>query len=147
MPVIPKIAGSVSILASLHDIHKTAMIYSKQEYNKAMGNNVVASSIGSQKADYVSFKDAQRKEWTQDQQFFYGIKETFASIRGYFKGAVQGIARYFPKFLLSAISIIPRNKGKVLSYISTVALAGLELWDYYRHGAGIFEKTDYLERK
>ncbi|MBR2069311.1 MAG: hypothetical protein IJ877_06065 [Candidatus Gastranaerophilales bacterium] len=147
MPVIPKIAGTASIIASLYDIHKTAMIYSKQEYNKAMGDTVVASSIGNQKADNVSFKDAQRKNWTAKHHFLSNANETIASVKGYVKGAVQGIIRYIPKFALATLAIIPKTRCKTLAYLSTVALAGMEAWDFLRHGTGLFERTDYLERK
>jgi len=149
MPIIPKIAGCASILSSLDDIHKTAMIYSRQEYKKAMGDKVVACSIGNQKADYVSFKDAERKNWTNRKNFFSGLYEISASIKGYLKGALQGAARYFPKFILSILAIIPSKTSKVknLSYISAAALAGLELWDYIKNGTGVFEEKNYLTRK
>ena len=147
MPAIPKIAGIASILASLNDIHKTAMVYARQEGNKTMANNIISCSLGSQKTDYISFKDAQRKNWTKQQGFFFGTKEIFASIGGYINGALQGVARYAPKLVLSAMAIIPKTKAKTLSYVSTVALACLEVWDYCRHGTGVFEKTDYLDRK
>ncbi|MBQ8476213.1 hypothetical protein IJ531_04035 [bacterium] len=145
MPVIPKIAGTASVLASLYDIHKTALIYSKQEYNKVMGDTVVASSIGNQKADNVSFKDAQRKNWTEQHHFLSGANETLASVKGYVKGAAQGFVRYIPKFAAAALAIIPKNKP--ISYLSTVVLAGMEIWDFLRHGTGLWEKTDYLKRK
>ena len=147
MPVIPKIAGATSILASLHDIHKTAMIYSRQEQNKAEANCILAKSLGGQKADYISYKDAKRKNWTERTRFFSGVDEGIASAKGYIKGAIDGIIRYIPKFVLSAVAIIPKDRGKTLSYISTIALAGYEIWDYLRYGTGLFEKTDYLERK
>ncbi len=147
MPAVPKIAGSISILASLNDIHKTAMIYSRQEYNKAMGDKVVACSIGNQKADFLSFKDAQRKNWTDKNHFFAGISETFGAIKGYCKGAAEGIIRYSPKLALAALAIIPKTKAKTLSYISTVALMGVEIWDFLRNGTGLFERDNYLSRK
>ena len=147
MPIIPKIAGATSIITSLGDIHKTALLYSKQEKNKATGNYILASSIANQKADFVSFKDAQRKNWISGQHLFVSIDEIFASAKGYFKGVIQGIERYLPKFALAILAIIPKDKGKKLSYISTIALAGVEIWDFLKNGTGLFEKGDYLKRK
>ena len=151
MPVIPKIAGGASVLASIYDIHKTAMIYSRQEYNKAMGDSVVSCSIGNQKADHVSVKDANRKNWMDQNHFMSGWNEGCASVRGYFKGMAQGIVRYLPKFILAAIAIIPKKTDKKLlnaiPYLSTIALACVEAWDFYRNGTEFFEKTDYLKRK
>ena len=146
MPVIPKIAGSVSILSSLNDIHKTAMIYSGQERKKAMGDTVVACSIGNQKANNVSYKDAQRKNWINSKNFFSGTCEIAASAKGYFKGAAQGIARYLPKLALALAAIIP-SKSKILAYTSTILLAGAEIWDFLVNGTGLFEEKNYLKRK
>jgi len=160
MPLIPKIAGATSLISTINDIHKTGVIYSKQEKNKAMGNNVLSCSIGNQKADYVSFKDAKRKNWSEKYLFFSGLKEDFASVKGYFKGIGEGIVRYIPKLILAAGAIIPKNKTvdlkdgtKQLSkiskfaYISAIGLAIYEAWDYLRYGTELFEKKDYLERK
>ncbi len=147
MPVIPKIAGAASLISTIKDIHQTGMVYSRREKNKTMGNNVLSCSIGNQKADYLSFKDAKRKNWTEQNLFFSKIKEDFASVKGYFKGTTEGIVRYAPKIALIAGAIIPKNKGQKLSYISTIGLALYEIWDYLRHGTGIFERTNYLDRK
>ncbi len=147
MPIVPKIAGSASLISSLVDIHKTALIYSKREHNKVMGDNVVAISLGNQKADYISFKDAQRKNWFNKRGLLSSVREDFAAVKGYCKGAIQGIVRYIPKIALSALAIIPSAKHKTLSYVSTIALAVVEAWDFVRYGSGMFEKTDYLERK
>ena len=147
MPIVPKIAGAASLITAINDIHKTGVIYSKQEKNKTMGNNVLSSSIGNQKADYVSFKDAKRKNWTENRMFFSGIKEDFASAKGYLKGSKEGTLRYIPKLLFIAGAIIPNVKGKTISYLSTAALAVYEIWDYLRNGTGLFEKNDYLNRK
>ena len=147
MPIVPKIAGITSTVASIRDIHKTAMIYSKEEYRKAMGNAVVSKSIGNQKADYISYKDAQRKNWSTQHLLFSGTKETIASIKGYFKGAFRGIIRYLPKFILAAGAIIPKDKGSIISYASTAALGAVELWDFLKNGTGLFERRDYLNKK
>ena len=147
MPIIPKIAGATSLISSLDDINKTALIYSKQEKNKAVGNNILSCSIANQKADYVSFKDAQRKNWFAQRCLFININEIAGAVKGYFKGAVYAIDRYLPKIALSLMAIIPKEKGKKLSYISTVALAGVELWDFLKNGTGMLEKSDYLNRK
>lgn len=158
MPIIPKIAGSLSVISSLKDIHETALIYSQQEYQKEAGNETVAISIGNQKADFVSFKDARRKNWVSRQSIFSGFTPAMASIKGYCKGAFQGISRYFPKFVLAALSIIPsskvkpdakglRAKSKELSYISAIALALYEAYDFLKNGTELFERRNYLERK
>ena len=164
MPVIPKAAGITSVISSLYDIHKTALIYSQKEYNKVAGNSVIACSIGNQKANHISYKDAQRKNWTNQNNFFIGIKEAFASVKGYIKGAFDGFIRYIPKLGLAALAIIPSGSkavangtkenilktalhSKKLPYIATMALAGIEIWDYLKNGTGLFERTNYLERK
>ena len=162
MPLIPKVAGTASLLSTIKDIHKTAMIYSTREYNKASGNETLAISIGNQKADYVSFKDAQRKNWVNENQYFTGLPQAYASVKGYFKGAVQGITRYLPKFVLSALAIIPKsnptmgsnkivnaikNSGKTVSYASAILLAGYEIFDFLKNGTELFERRNYLERK
>ena len=153
MPIAPKIAGIASVVSSINDIHKTAMIYSDQEKNKAMGDTLIACSIGNQKADYISYKDAQRKNWANKNNFFSGVNEFTSSLKGYFRGVAEGVTRYFPKFILAALAIIPKStKGKSTvgmktSYISAIALAGYEIWDFLANGTGLCEKTDYLKRK
>lgn len=162
MPVIPKIAGSLSVLSTIKDIHNTAMIYSTQEYRKAASNETLSISIGNQKANYISQKDAKRKNWVNERQMFSGVAQATASLKGYLKGMMQGITRYIPKFGLAALSIIPsgkvnknakglfkifKTKGKEISYISAIALAGYEIFDFISNGTELFEKRNYLERK
>lgn len=147
MPVIPKIAGGASLLSTIVDIHKTAMIYARQENGKAKGDIILATSVGNQKADYISFKDAQRKNWCNKKRLFHSIKEDFAAVKGYFKGIVEAGIRYLPKIALSAAAIIPKAKNSTFAYISTVALAAWEAWDFVRYGTGLFERKNYLKRK
>ncbi len=147
MPTVTKIAGGVSLVSTIVDMHKTAMIYARQENNKAKGDIIVATSIGNQKADYISAKDAQRKNWCNKKRLFHSVKEDFAAIKGYFKGIIEAGIRYIPKIALSLASIIPKAKNSKLAYVSTVALALWEAWDFIRYGTGLFEKKDYLKRK
>lgn len=162
MAIIPKTAGALSVISSLNDIHNTAMIYSTQEFQKASSNETLAISIGNQKADYVSLKDAKRKNWVNSKQFFTGFPQTVASVKGYAKGVVEGVMRYWPKFALSALAILPKaknnpnakglfkifkTKGKEISYISAIALAAYEVYDFLKNGTELFERRNYLERK
>lgn len=161
MPVIPKIAGTASAIATIYDIHKTAMIYSEKEYKKAMGDSVIASSVGNQKEQHVSHKDAQRKNWMARHHLMSYINEPIAAVKGYIIGAKEGIVRYAPKLILAAIATFPKKAAeKILSvapfmtkaaskipYVSAIALAGLEIWDFLKNGTGIFEKANYLKRK
>lgn len=146
MSVVGKVAGGASLLSSLYDIHKTAVIYSKKEYMKASGDEVVACSIGAQKTDRLSYKDSKRKNWIDQHHFLTGPKEFFASIKGYTKGFIEGVSTYLPKLLLSMGAIIPK-KNKLIPTLSTIGLAILEGYDFVKNSTGIFEKTDYLKRK
>ena len=145
MTVISKTAGILSALSALNDIHKTSKIYSSKEYQKASSDTFIATSIGCQKTNNLSYKDTKRKNWTLRHAFFVGINESIASVRGYLKGAQEGFLRYFPNFVLTGLAIIPNKNHKILANISAAALGVLEVYDYLTNGSNMGQRTDYLE--
>lgn len=144
MTVPSKIAGGLSLVSSIIDIHKTAVIYSNQEYAKSASDTFVAQSIGAQKTNRLSYKDANRKNWLQKQNFTNGISETWGRVKGYFKGIAQGVVRYLPNFALALGAIIPK-KHKVIANLSAIGLAGLEIFDFIKNSTNIFQRNDYLK--
>lgn len=143
MTFISKVAGIASVAASIADVHKTAVIYSNRAYNQASANAVISSSLGAQKADEISFRDAERKNWVNRNQFTAGIKETCARVTGYIKGFAQGSVRYLPNFALGAAAIF--SKHKAVASVSAVGLALVEGYNFIKNSTGIFQRTDYLE--
>ena len=143
MTIISKIAGGLSLFSCLTDAHKTGLIYANNEYAKASGDTFISCSLGTQKADKISSKDAQRKNWLLRNNFLGGINEGFAKVGGYFKGFGNSIVRYLPNIALSAVAL--KVKSPIVSAISTIGLAGLELYDFIRNSTGIFQRTDYLK--
>ncbi len=143
MTTVSKLAGGVSLLSCLTDMHRTGMIYANNEYARASGDSFISCAIGTQKADRVSYKDARRKNWLLKNNFLGGITEFTARIRGYFKGLAESATRYIPNFALSAVAICV--KSKVMSNLSAVGLAIVEIYDFIRNSSGIFQRTDYLE--
>lgn len=145
MTFISKTAGTLSLVSCIHDMHKTALIYSNDEGAKTASNAKIESSIGNQKINHLSYKDAQRKNWIARQDFFISTKEFGARIGGYIKGFVQSGVRYIPNFILSAAAIIPNKKHKVIPNIATVGLAIVEAFDFIKNSTNISQRTDYLE--
>ena len=144
MPVITKAAGIASVASSLYDIHKTAIIYSKQSYNREMGDYTVAKSIGNQKINKLSYKDANRKNWLAQNNFLAGISEFISGCSGYFKGIAEGLVRYLPKLALGTVAIAAHGKGKLFAYIATIGLAIAEIADFIVNSTNLFERTNYL---
>ena len=144
MTIPSKLVGGLSLFSCIKDIHTTSMLMSKKEYGKASADAFLSNSVGCQKTNYLSVKDAKRKNWLLRQGIFVGINENFGGVRGYLKGVQQGIMRYLPNFILAGFSIIPK-KHKVLANLSAAALGILELCDYFANGTNMNEKTDYLK--
>ncbi len=143
MTIISKLAGGLSLVSCLTDAHKTGLIYANNEFAKVSGDVFIANSLGSQKAEKVSEKDAQRKNWLFRNNFFGGIRENIARVRGYLGGFGTSIVRYMPNFVLSAVALF--TKSSVFSGFSTIGLAAIELYDFIRNSTSIFQRTDYLE--
>ncbi len=143
MTIISKTAGGLSLFSCLRDMHKTAVLASNNEYAKSSADTFIETSLGSQKSERVSYKDAQRKNWLLKNNFMGSINETYGRIKGYCKGLVSAGARYVPNFVFSLGAILSKNK--VVSTVSTVALALVEGWDFIKNSSGIFERTDYLK--
>ena len=145
MTVVSKIAGSAGLLSSINDIHKTAMIYAKREYGLNQGDVIVQNSIGAQKANRLSYRDASRKNWLEQNNFFAGVKERFAAAKGYCKGLGRGIIGHLPEITLSSLALAIKNK--TAANITAIGLGILTVYDFIVNSTRIFEKTDYLKRK
>ncbi len=144
MTLISKSAAGLSIASCITDIHKSAKIASHNEYVKTSANSTIRRSISAQKANRVSYKDAQRKNWLAQNAFGQGIEEGFAKVKGYIKGFGVGVIRCLPNFILSAVAMFT-TKHKTVANISAIGLALLEGWDFIKNSTGLFQKTDYLE--
>ena len=141
MTIISKIAGGLSLFSCLTDAHKTGLIYANNEYAKASGDTFISCSLGAQKADKISSKDAQRKNWLLRNNFLGGINEGFAKVGGYFKGFGNSIVRYLPNIALSAVALKFQTAGKVAGAL--LAASGLKTLVYDVMGIG----TKKAERK
>ena len=138
-----KIAGGLSLVSCITDIHKTALINSNNAYAKASSNTLISCSLGTQKANRVSYKDAQRKNWLLKSNFMAGLNETGAKIGGYFKGVGQGIINYLPNFVLTTFALFSKNK--TIGNLSAIGLGIVELLDFIKNTTSITQRTDYLE--
>lgn len=150
MTMISKTTGAVSLLSCLFDIHKTAVVYSNRRYMEASSDAFISSSIGAQKTNKLSYKDANRKNFLHKNNFLLGLHELGGRIGGYIEGAAQGVVRYLPNFILSALAIIPKNKGsragKIIANLSAAGLAGLEAYDFIKNSTNLDQRTDYLKQ-
>ena len=163
MTLISKTAGTLSLISCVHDIHKTALIYSNNEYAKTAANTLVSTSVNNQKADNISYKDAQRKNWLTQQNYFASIKEGFARIKGYVKGVFKTSLRYIPNFALAAVAILAGKNckavqkaadaakaTKIAEAIANIAAVGLgivEGADFIQNTLGANQRDDYLNTK
>lgn len=143
MTLISKTAAGASLLSCIVDMHKTAVISSNNAYAKASSDTFISCELGAQKANDVSYKNAQRKNWLLKNNFFGSINETAARITGYIKGLGQGVIKYLPNFILSAVAI--KSKNKKVANISAIGLGALEAFDFIKNASGIFERKDYLK--
>ncbi len=143
MTIISKTAGGASLLSNLIDIHKTAVLYSNNEYAKSSADSFISCALGSQKANRISVKDADRKNWLLQNNFLGGIQSTFGKIGGYIHGLARGIITYAPKIALSVSALFVKNKK--IANISAVGLAGLEAYDFVKNSTGLTQRTDYLK--
>lgn len=147
MTLISKATGALSILSCVNDIHKTALIYSKNEQAKASANVVISASVNSQKTDHISYKDSQRKNWLSQKNFFASIKEGFASVAGYIKGAAKTSVRYIPNFVLAGLAIFLNKNHNKAANISALGLGLLEGYDFVKNSMGVGQRDDYLNVK
>lgn len=163
MTIISKTAGALSLISCVHDIHKTALIYSKNEYAKTAANTLISTSVNNQKADHISYKDAQRKNWLTQQNYFASIKEGFARVKGYVKGVFKTSLRYIPNFALAAVALFAGKNLKavqnaadvakatrIVETVANVAAVGLgvvEGVDFVKNTLGVNQRDDYLNVK
>ena len=165
MTLISKTAGGLSLISCIHDIHKTAMINSNNKYAKVSSEATIATSIGNQKINKVSYKDAQRKNWLAQSQFGLQAREISARVTGYISGAVKAGARYIPNFALATVAILSGKKIKdadkataglkkcwqniissqKLANGAAIGLGIIEAWDFIKNSTNIAQRTDYLE--
>ena len=144
MTLISKTAGVLSLASCIHDIHKTALINSRNAYAKAASNAVITTSLGNQKADKVSYKDAQRKNWLAQSNFSASYKEFFARVGGYIVGVAKASVRYIPNFALAAIALCTK-KYKGIANAAAVGLGIIEGLDFVKNATNINQRTDYLK--
>lgn len=147
MTMISKAAGGLSLVGSIKDIHKIAMIYSKNELAKASSDAFISTSIASQKTNTLSPRDTARKNWSLKNVFMFGVVESWASVKGYLKGALDGICRYAPNIILSALAIGIGKKHPKLANASAIALGVLEGYDLLVATTNIDQRNDYLKIK
>ena len=160
MTVVSKAAGGISAISCLYDIHKTALIYSKNAYQKKSADTYISCSLGNQKADRLSYRDAKNKNWMLKNNFFAGIRSIASGIGGYLRGFSEGIVRHAPALGLSALAIgVSESKkapsktalkwlnknAKNIANGSAIALAIYTVYDFMRNSTGLFQKTDYLK--
>ena len=143
MTIVSKGAAGLSLFSCFRDIHKTALIHSKNAYAQTMGDTFVADSVGGQKTNYVSHRGTERKNWFVRSNFFNSSKETFAKIGGYVSGFAQGLARYLPNITLSSVAMCAKNK--YIANIAAVLLGGVELFGFIKNSTNLTERTDYLK--
>ncbi|MBQ4647230.1 MAG: hypothetical protein IJB79_07765 [Candidatus Gastranaerophilales bacterium] len=147
MTLISKAAGALSLISCIHDIHKTALISSNKEYSKAAANSVVSLSVNHQKADNISFKDAQRKNWLSRSNYFASIKEGFAKIKGYVKGFLNTSLRYIPNFACAALALLMGKKHDKIANIAALGLGIIESFDFVKNSLSPQNRDDYLNLK
>lgn len=143
MTIVSKAAGAAGLISCISDIHKTAVLYSNNKYAKATSDAYISCALGTQKANHISVRDAERKNWLLEKGFFVGIKGTMGRIGGYFHGLANGVVNYLPNIALSLGSICAKNK--TVASLSAIGLAGVELYKFIKDATGIFERTDYLK--
>ena len=144
MTLISKTAGVLSLASCIHDIHKTALISSRNAYAKAASDAVITTSLGNQKANKVSYKDAQRKNWLAQNNFFASSKEFFARVGGYVVGAAKASVRYIPNFVLATVALCTK-KYKGIANAAAVGLGVIEGLDFIKNATNINQRTDYLK--
>ena len=153
MSLVSKAAGGLSLIYCRHDMHKTS------------SDAVISSSIGNQKANKVSYKDAQRKNWLAQSQFGIRAQELTARVTGYISGFAKAGIRYVPNFALATVAILAGKKVKPdkvatkgirscwqkvyssqkLANVAAVGLGLVEAWDFIKNSTNIAQRTDYLE--
>ena len=163
MTLISKAAGSLGLISCVHDIHKTALIYSNNEYAKTAANTLISTSVNNQKADRISYKDSQRKNWLTQNNYFASIKEGLARAKGYIKGVLRTSLRYIPNFALIAIALLAGKNCKsvrnaadvtkaaktaeVIANVATIGLGIVEGIDFAKNTLGANQRDDYLNLK
>lgn len=144
MTLISKTTGILSAASSLYDIHKTALIYSKNKYAKVSANSTIENSVGYQKANQISYKDTQRKKWLAQGNFTTPFKEAWAKVSGYVSGAAKTSVRYIPNFLLASIAIFTNKNHPKLANIAAVGLGIVEAIDFCMNSLKTNQRDDYL---
>ena len=148
MTILSKTAGAASLISCFRDIHKTAMISSNNAYAKASSDAMISKSLGNQKMDRLSYKDAQRKNWIARMDLTVGAQEIYGRVKGYIKGALSASVRYIPNFILSAVAICCKGNtplGKKIGNIAALGLGVVEGIDFIKNSTNIGQRTDYLK--
>lgn len=146
MTLISKTAGTLSLFSSIKDIHETAVIYSNKEVAKVSSDTFISTSLGTQKTNTLSPRDTRRKNWLLKNVFTYGVIESWASVKGYLKGVINGIYKYAPNIALAALALGVK-KHKLIANASAIVLGVLEGYDLITTTTGLDQRKDYLKIK
>lgn len=145
MTLISKAAGALSVLSCVHDIHKCALIYSKNSGAEASADSVITKSVKYQKANRLSYKDTQRKNWLAQGNYFASISELLARIGGYIKGFAKTSIRYIPNFIAASVAIFANKNHPKIANSAAVVLGIIEAFDFIKNGVGVGQRNDYLK--
>ena len=147
MTVISKTAGALSLITTIKDIHKNALIYSKRAVTKASADTFISNSLANQRTNRLSSKDTERKNWLAKKNFWQCPNEAYASAKGYISGFVEGIVNYVPQLVLSGLALGLNKNHKVLANICAIALGIIEGADFVNNSLSVGQKNDYLQIK
>ena len=141
MTVISKATAGLSLFSCIRDMHKNAVIYSKNEAAKNASDTFLASTVAS---DNLSAKDSERKKWFfLNNEAIVGFKEKLGYVSGYLKGLKNTITRYIPNFIVGIYALLAKNSTR--ANIAALGLAIIEGIDFVKNSTNIFEKKDYLK--
>ena len=144
MTLISKTTAIASLVSCVRDIHNVGKIYSNNNRAKSSSDTFLSGVIASTKANNISLKDTERKNWFMMNNPFVSISETIGSITGYFKGVAAASARYIPNFMLAIPALFCKRFPKVAN-LAALGLGIVEAADFIRNTFGIGERSDYLK--
>jgi len=152
MTLISKTAGALSLSSCIIDMHKCGVISSKNSAAKTSANVLLSDSIGSQKANRISYKDATIKNFSARNNFGITIKESVAKVTGYLKGFFEAGARYIPNFALAVLALVVSGgktdnavaRNAKIANAAALGLGIVEGYDILKNSTNFGQRTDYL---
>lgn len=144
MTLISKTTAIASLVSCVRDIHNVGKIYSNNNRAKSSSDTFLSGVIASTKANNISLKDTERKNWFMMNNPFVSIAETIGSIAGYLKGIGIGALRYIPNIILAIPALLVKKHPKVAN-LAALGLGIVEAADFIRNTFGIGERSDYLK--